>query len=344
MTASAPFRLPAGAAELAAQQAEAIARLSTTTIGWCHHTFNPWWGCSRVSAGCANCYAETWDARWGGSAWGAHGTRKITGRDAWRQPRKWARQAQEFYAETGQHPRVFMASMGDVFEDHPDLVEPRRRALELVAELDQLRWLIPTKRPENATGMAAGVFGDRWPDHVWIGTSIESARPEVLARIDAVLAVPARVRFLSCEPLLDAVDLTPWLPTPVVGPCTRTAGGKPMQPGDRAVVAEFGHYLRRSKRGPAAVDWVITGGESGRKARPADADWFRSLRDQCAAAGVPFWFKQWGEHAPVNQMPADTRAIWPHARPDMVLRAGKARTGRLLDGVEHSGLPMEATT
>ncbi len=171
-----------------------------TAIAWTDHTFNPWIGCARVSPGCAMCYAETLDKRYGGTAWGAHGTRRVTGADTWRKPLKWNRDA----LRTGTSPRVFCASMGDVFEDHPALTEPRARLWTLIEQTPALTWQLLTKRPENIATMAP--WGDTWPTHVWAGTSVEDQR-RADERTPHLAKVPAAVRFLSCEPLLAPVDL-----------------------------------------------------------------------------------------------------------------------------------------
>jgi protein gp37 len=184
--------------------------------------------------------------------------------------------------------RVFCASMADVFEDHPQVVEPRQRLWQLIEATPWLRWQLLTKRPENVTRMIP--WTGAWPRHVWLGTSVERQR-EADWRIPLLLAVPGvHVRFVSCEPLLGPLDLTPWLP-PIQVVCTWRSG--PLTGGDRRALAEFGYLLRRAG-GQPTVDWVIAGGESGPGARPMDLGWLRSLRDRCAAAGVAWFCKQLG--------------------------------------------------
>lgn len=245
----------------------------TTAISWCDHTFNPWIGCARVSPGCLHCYAETYDQRWSdGEHWGKQGSRRVTSDANWRKPLKWDREA----AEAGVRRRVFCASLADVFEDRPDLVEPRERLWTLIAETPNLDWLLLTKRPENFAGMlpwmtAGGCHADEgptfnpWPN-VWLGTSVEDQQ-RADERIPPLLDTPAAVRFLSMEPLL--------------GPVTLNA-----------------HQLVDTGPWPA-IHWVIVGGESGgNHARPMHTDWARDIRDQCVAAGVPLHFKQWGSWRP----------------------------------------------
>jgi protein gp37 len=217
-----------------------------TTIAWCDDTFSPWWGCTKVSPGCANCYAEGIANRFAPGSWGPQGTRRLQTDSYWQKPLAWDKRA----ARAGARRRVFCASVADVFEDRPELAAPRRRLFLLIGETRNLDWLLLTKRPENLARM---VPPGPWPN-VWLGVSVEDqARAD--ERIPHLLAAPAAVRFLSCEPLLSAVDLSCYL---------------------------------------ARLDWVIAGGESGPGARPFLLEWAESLRDQCAAAAVAFFLKQVG--------------------------------------------------
>lgn len=245
-----------------------------SAIEWTDHTFNPWIGCQKVSAGCANCYAEAFARRYGKAEWGPTAKRVRTSAANWRKPLTWNKKA----ADAGQRARVFCASLADVFEDNPQVDEWRRDLFDLILETPSLDWLLLTKRPENirpALQMMRvlkrdNVFDDLWPQHfqnVWIGTSVEN-QEQAEKRIPELMQIPARVRFLSCEPLLGAVDLSRWLE---FAGCDTDLG-----------IANPG------------VDWVIAGGESGPGARPVAQEWTRSLRDQCSAADVPFLFKQWG--------------------------------------------------
>jgi protein gp37 len=270
---------------------------------WTDHTFNPWWGCEKVSPGCAHCYADTFSRRVGytdephdgepGSQtgpkvrlWGPGSERRMFGDKHWNEPLRWNREAEK----AGTRALVFCASMADVFEDRPELVAPRARLFALIQETPHLDWLLLTKRPENAArlwGEAADVATtsirdvEVWPRNIWLGTTVEDQR-RADERIPHLLAVPAVVRFLSCEPLLGPVDLF----AAMFGEGYAFKGEHPDIPGCNTLqfVDGLGH----------GVDWVIAGGESGPGARPMHPDWARSLRDQCAAAGVPFLFKQWG--------------------------------------------------
>lgn len=173
-------------------------------------TFNPWWGCSRVSPACRNCYAATLSARWGHDLWHRKGPRRMMSPAYWRKPVAWNRAAEQ----DGQPKLVFCASMADVLEIHPvpeidaQLEAARAKLWELIEQTTSLRWLLLTKRPENAAALTP--WGNQWPDHVWLGTSVEDQR-RAEQRIPVLLSVAAKTRFLSCEPLLERLDLGSWL-------------------------------------------------------------------------------------------------------------------------------------
>ena len=164
-----------------------------SAIEWTDATFNPWWGCERVSPACAHCYADAMARRWGHRLWGDDRRRRFFGDAHWRQPISWNRDA-----ERSRTPlKVFCASMADVFEDHEELEPWRKRLWDLINVTPWLRWQLLTKRPENVARM---VPWQEWPAHVWIGTSIENARHTFRAEI--LRELPAPVRFVSAEPLL----------------------------------------------------------------------------------------------------------------------------------------------
>lgn len=271
--------------------------MSTTTIEWATHTFNPWSGCAKISAGCAHCYAAALPPRMRrGAAWGLEAERQPATDAYWRQPLGWARTA----ARDGVRPRVFCASTADVFEDRGDLDPLRIRLWALIKSTPELDWLLLTKRPAR---MALWAREHGWPDNAWAGTSAED-QAAADARLPHLLEVPARVRFVSCEPLLGYVSL----------------------------------------RG-AKLDWVIVGGESGPQARPMRPSWAWSLRDQAAAGGAAFFFKQWGEWAPPGDIEAHggtPRGAKPGfgVTPEEVYRVGREHAGRMLQGVLHHALPV----
>jgi len=244
---------------------------ANSKIEWTDHTFSPWLGCQVVSPACDRCYAKAFAKRTGYTGkerpsgkpilpllWGGASTSRHVVSDAtWRHPEQWNASA----AARGVIESVFCASMSDFFEGRPDLVEPRARLRRLIAKTTALRWLILTKRPQNADRLmlaaSLAMDGPVWPSNVWLGTTVESRR-YADERIPELRKVPAAVRFLSIEPLLEdlgVLDLT-------------------------------------------GIGWVIVGGETGSGARPMHPAWARSIRDQCVAAGVAFHFKQWGDWAP----------------------------------------------
>lgn len=306
-----------------------------STIEWTDHTFNAWEGCTKVSPGCDNCYAEKRNARFGGGVavnWGPGAPRRRTSADNWGNPIKWQKRAAEFQAQYGRRQRVFCASLADVFDNEVP-AEWRAALFALIASTPDLDWLLLTKRIGNVARMieAPGMQKCGLPENVWLGATI-TCQEEADRDIPKLLAVSARVRFLSMEPLLGPVDL----------PEAKAFG-----------LHGYGTHIM-------GVDWVIVGGESGPGARPMHPDWARNLRDQCAAAGVPFLFKQWGEWTPGENVTARSgtvpTATWfdqqwdmdhenlacePYHRdyePDLY-RIGKKSAGRLLDGVEHNGFP-----
>ncbi|MEU8378303.1 phage Gp37/Gp68 family protein [Streptosporangium sp. NPDC048865] len=324
-----------------------------SNIEWTDHTFNPWWGCSRVSPGCRFCYADSQASRYGHAVWRRKGPRRMLSDANWAKPVKWNRDAEQ----AGKPALVFCASMADVFEDHPDVAEPRERLWKLIEVTPWLRWQLLTKRPENILSMAP--WGDSWPDHVWIGTSVENQR-YADERVPLLLKVPAKVRFLSCEPLVGPVVLDPyWLiGRPGWGPEEHHPSGLITQP-----IVD----------GPS-ISWVIAGGESGPKARPMYPGWPRALRDQCVDAKVPFFYKQHGEwqdgsdpagRALEHVIVGDGRHVpwseWQHegapvgalageayidarlrGQARVISRVGKKRAGRELDGRTWDEMPAEA--
>ena len=310
-----------------------------TKIEWCDHTFNPWEGCQKVGPGCDNCYAETRNARFsGGTAinWGPGAPRRRTSSSNWNKPLAWNAQADAFMAQHGRRQRVFCASLADVF-DNAVPVQWRRDLFDLIAATPKLDWLLLTKRIGNARSLYAGAYLDSaraWPENVWIGATIVN-QAEADRDIPKLLAVPARVRFLSMEPLLGPVDID----TPSRLPCPN-ATHVVMDPETGAhECCRSCDYTGLSDNW--GIDWVIVGGESGPGARPMSPDWARNLRDQCEAAGVPFLFKQWGEWLPMLGQAEGVPVREKTNTPDgwVMGHAGKKAAGRLLDGRTWDGYP-----
>lgn len=295
--------------------------MKDSKIEWTDFTFNPWEGCTKVSPGCANCYAEARNKRFNaGANWGKSAPRRMTGEANWMLPLRW----------NAKFPgtRVFCASLADWLDDEVP-ISWTANLFNIIVQTPKLKWQLLTKRPENwSTRMAAVLdyygatkfFYDKqsrgylahnaafeWlacnaPYNVWIGTTVED-QERADQRIPELLEIPAVVRFLSCEPLLGPVDLA------LGDPKHRTAGSY-----------------------HAEIHWVIAGGESGTSARPMHPDWARSLRDQCQQAGVAYFFKQWGSNPAKDAFTTDPV--------NAVMQDPKG--GRLLDGSLHNAFPHHA--
>lgn len=300
-----------------------------TNIAWATSTFNPWIGCTKVSPGCDGCYAEAlMDKRMGRVKWGAGQPRKLTSNAYWRQPLAWnekpfcecmacgwrgeARVGTVGFAHAGFHPvpdvilscpacheptlkeasrRVFCGSLCDVFDNEaPE--EWREDLFRLIERTPHLTWMLLTKRIGNAAEMMFLARGGYLPalQNVWLGATVVN-QEEADRDIPKLLAVPAAVRFLSLEPMLEPIDLTPWLRKSVssIDYAQRVGYDAPHGAADR-------------------VDWVIVGGESdqpGHRARPFNIEWARDIVRQCKAAGVPAFFKQAGSRPFVRRVDDD---------------------------------------
>lgn len=230
-------------------------------IEWTDHTFNPWRGCSKVSAGCANCYAESMAKRFPEihGIWGDGGTRIIASPAMWNNPVKWYSRCKI----DGIRERVFCGSMCDVFEDRRELYAAKSLLYELIIATPNLDWLLLTKRPENIGEMLPENWLDGLPKNVWLGTSVENQEMADL-RIPELLKIPAAIRFLSIEPMLGPVDLSPWM---------------------------------------SKIGWVICGCESGPNARMMHPMYVRDLRCQCDMKDVPFFLKQMIVNGKLVKMP-----------------------------------------
>lgn len=282
-------------------------------IAWTDHTFNPWWGCTKVSPGCDNCYAAGLAKRTGFDVWGDDKPRRFFGDKHWAESIAWNAEA----TAAGVRRRVFCGSMCDLFEGDDsgasELDYQRDALWHLIENTPNLDWLLLTKRPENVETMVPTewtdpegiksrckhfsqqsgneVVPDRslgWPANAWLGVTAEN-QEQADKRIPLLLKMPAPVRFLSCEPLLGPIDLARWLKP--YADAIDIVGG--INHG-----VNFNWVNLDTSALPPKPDWVIAGGESGRNARPMHPDWVRGLRDQCQAAGVAFFFKQWGEWHP----------------------------------------------
>ena len=210
-----------------------------STIEWTQATWNPVTGCTKISAGCKNCYAERMSKRLRamGKPQYQNGFKLTLQPTAVGLPLRW------------KQPRViFVNSMSDLF--HKDVpVEFIEEVFDVMNRCPQHTFQVLTKRPEIAADLAPRL---KWTENIWMGTSVENIL--VLHRVKSLQEIPARIRFLSVEPLLGAI---PRLPL-------------------------------------TGIHWVIVGGESGPGSRSMEAQWVRLIRDRCVTQNVPFFFKQWG--------------------------------------------------
>ena len=210
-----------------------------TSIEWTDSTWNPVTGCHKISPGCKNCYAARLAPRLKamGNPRYADGFKVTLHHDLVALPTKWAK------------PRkIFVNSMSDLFHAEVPLYFVQA-VFSTIVVAEHHTFQLLTKRPERALEMAGQL---PWPKNLWMGVSVEN--PDYLHRVDTLRRIPAQTRFLSLEPLIEAIP----------------------------------HIDLHS------IDWVIAGGESGPGAREIEEDWVRSIRDQCDNAGVRFFFKQWG--------------------------------------------------
>ena len=306
---------------------------TTSKIEWTDKTWNPVVGCTRVSAGCDHCYAVRMSHRLRRMPGyedltdvNERGDRHFNGTvrclpERLMDPLRWRKPC-----------RIFVNSMSDLFHEKVpfDFIDQVFAAMALC---DQHTFQILTKRPERMAAYTARIAGSSpmaehlgelaerlrpddgaskgiWQEffyrtyapNIWLGTSVEDQKTAD-ERVPHLLRCPAAVRFLSCEPLLGPINLSQ------------------SRPVAKFVIGERLPWL----------DWVIAGGESGPGARPMDPHWVRSIRDQCHAAGVPFFFKQWGEYIPVEDF--NSERGWDY------VRVGKGRAGAELDGREWRQYP-----
>jgi protein gp37 len=314
----------------------------TTKIEWADATFNPWTGCQAISPGCDHCYADAWAKRAGRE----FHIRKRTTEANWRTPLKWQRDAQAFFDQHGRRQRVFCASLADVF-DNEAAPAWRMDLFNLIESTPDLDWLLLTKRIGNVLNFGGrhGLREDIMRERVWLGATIVN-QAEADRDIPKLLRAPAKLRFLSCEPLLGPIDLQ----HVVLKRAEFPERGQP-DVSFPSLTGWFGGHDSGSTR----IDWVIAGGESGHGARPTHPYWALSLRDQCAAAHVPLLFKQWGEHMPADDDECDagvppSRLFWSDGSSwiesdgqrggvHLMARVGKKAAGRLLDGREHNEFP-----
>lgn len=271
-----------------------------TAISWCDHTKNLWWGCWKIADECANCYADSTAARYAPGHWGRTAPRKFFDDKNLRELLKWNRNAER----ARMRRRVFVGSMMDWAERHPDPVvlakmDERLAAFwPLVEQCEWLDFLMLTKRPEDAAGLLpwmrqprephrpASQIATPWPN-VWVMTTAGTVK-SLRRNVPVLRAIPAAVRGISCEPLLEDIPRDEW-------DCALDAGG-----------------------GGGPIHWLIVGNESGPKRRPAEEQWVRTAHDAAEAHGVAFHYKQWvepnGKKIHLPMLDGVQHAAFPEAR------------------------------
>jgi protein gp37 len=226
-----------------------------TGIAWTDSTFNAWWGCVKVGPECANCYAETLDRDTSSTGeskyWGIHTEPRKMSPSNWRNPRVWNRDHEKFYSINGRNRRVFCGSMMDWCDKNAP-VEQRNRLWTLIKETPNLNWMLLTKRAPNIVKYLPKDWNSGY-ENVALGVSVGDKK-HGLQRIEHLRKVPAKIRFLSVEPLLE----------------------------------DLGDFDLEG------IDWVIVGGESGKNFRPMNMDWAYRIYIKCKLQGIPFFFKQTG--------------------------------------------------
>jgi len=301
--------------------------MQRTKIEWAERVWNPITGCTKVSEGCRNCYA-------------ARMARRLAGRCGYPEA--------PHHFDVTLHPGrlkeplcwkkpsvIFVCSMGDLFHERV-MTSMQLAIMDTMAKASQHTFVVLTKRPQNMVNPI------KWwcqeangplPDNIFLGVTVEDQKTAD-ERIPQLLQIPAAHYWASYEPALGPTDFSKWLI-----PQYAMDGWDEVQKRYPSVGPIPTHLQR-----PRGIEFVVAGGESGPGARPAHPDWFRSLRDQCAAAGVPFMFKAWGEWIPrpdIERKPQGSLLKdWRIWTDDVVMeRVGKKRAGRLLDGVEHMETP-----
>lgn len=283
-----------------------------SAIEWTDHTFNPWWGCTKVSPGCQHCYADTVSSRFGHNVWGVDAPRRFFDVGHWNDPLGWEYDA----GISGKRQRVFCGSMCDVFEGRLDLIDERERLWRLIGETPSLDWLLLTKRPENVSAMVP--WADNWPDNVWLGVSVENQK-FADDRLSILVEIPAEVRFISAEPLLGKIDLRMWLPEIdwVIAGGESGAQARPMHPfwvtnilndctytGTAFFFKQWGEWM--------PTDYMVSGyvGANGKKL----CLWSDGRTDE-----------EW--------------SLWDDPDGIVVSKVGKKKAGRRLYGKEYSEFP-----
>lgn len=304
-------------------------------IEWTNETWNPIIGCTKVSPGCDNCYAEKMACRLASMEHNisAYDYRYIVNGTEFDKPTKW--NGETFFAESQinkplkrkKPTKYFVCSMGDLFHKSVSFQDVTG-IIEIIEKCKQHTFQILTKRPERMkeyfdlllngaldyTKLAALPI-----KNLWLGVTAEN-QEQAENRIPVLLQIPAKVHFVSIEPMLSFIDLMP------------------------AIFYEFEGW-KLGIENPPKIDWVICGGESGHKARLINPGWVETLRDQCKKLRIPFFFKQWGEHLPIMD-PSElkkyplSKLVEKHEWQTVFAKIGKKKAGSLLDGKEYNEMPI----
>lgn len=328
-----------------------------TKIEWTNETWNPIVGCSKISQGCDNCYAEKMAYRLThilgnigkdiNDSWVAYSdvikNKKWNGKtqlvnSALDKPTKWKK------------PRmIFVCSMGDLFHESISFVQINT-IFSIMSDVDHHIYQVLTKRPDRVKKFFEWknkMHEIYWQpkNNIWFGVTAEN-QEQADKRIHVLLQIPAALRFISCEPMLSQIDLSKYIGLNICK-CEM-----PVKIKGKEECFRCKQYLPEKFHPRTKIDWVICGGESGAKARPMHPDWVRSLRDQCKTAHVPFFFKQWGEWEPryyvnaktkkpvFNITPSNKEIFITDPEPVNMYRSGKNKAGRKLDGIEYTEFPI----
>lgn len=338
-----------------------------TKIQWTNHTINLWIGCTHVHAGCDNCYAEALAKRFGNDVWGADKPRKAV-KSVWSDLDRF----QKLAAASGEIHRVFVGSMMDIFEKPMPVIDSKglkqsynTEALRTMLfqrihsnQYPNLLFLFLTKRPSNINKYIFESWKSNPPVNVMFGASV--VNQETADKLIPQLLQVNGKRFLSCEPLLGQVDIEKYL-SPCSYYCDHSEAAFQQYcnseefnelDDDEQIFASASFYRDFHKPGPSLIDWIIVGGESGHKARPMHPDWACSIRDQCAVANVPFFFKQWGEYKDGGNMSdikkfvmvGNDGKIYRDVIPkglscQLMSKVGKSKSGALINSKEYKEFP-----
>ena len=309
--------------------------------GYKGETWNPIIGCSKVSEGCKNCYAEKMALRLAHiDSTGYYGeVLKIKGPSlgekvhaVWNGKTNLIQSAIDKPLHWKKPRVIFVCSMGDLFHEDTGF-EEINAVFSVMSDCDQHIYIVLTKRPQRIIDFVnwKSSFGVPWrpKDNVWMGVSAEN-QATANERIPELLKVPAPVMLVSVEPMLGPVDLSaiPHFKDGLGNQFYLDVLNQKSISGDEITAYPF------------AIDWVICGGESGHNARPMHPDWVRNLRDQCQAAGVPFFFKQWGEWTTIYPQGKNLANIGQTYQHDTTFyKVGRKAAGNLLDGKIHEKYP-----